>query len=476
VTHRRRVRSPRADEGPVVGVFGDTLEVDLLDELRRIVGPAHVLADADLRAGYEVDWTGRFRGSTPAVVRPADVDEVAAVLLACRRAGAAVVPQGGNTGLVGGGVPLAGELVLSTRRLTALGPVDEVAGQAVVGAGATLAAVQAHVAACGWAVGVDLAARDSATIGGMVATNAGGLAFLRHGGMRRQVAGVEAVLADGSVVAPMRGLAKDNTGYDLAGLLCGSEGTLAVVTAVRLQLVRPPRRRATALVPVPDLAAALAIVTAADRAGLVVEAAEGFFDQGMAMVCAHLGIPRPLEPAPAYLLLDWDGPVEALADLEGVDAAVVADDDRRRADLWRYREAHTESVNALGVPHKLDVTLPLARLDAFATEVRAVVEAVAPGATVVLFGHVADGNLHVNVVGPAAEDDAVDGAVLGLAAAQGGSISAEHGIGTAKRRWLHLARSDAELAVYRALKAAFDPSATLNPNVLLPAVTTTGPA
>jgi FAD/FMN-containing dehydrogenase len=451
----------------VSGAYGD----GVLSELRAIVGERHVLVDADLRAGYEVDWSGRFRGSTPAVVRPGSVEEVAAVVGYCRDNGVAIVTQGGNTGLVGGSVPVDGELVLSTRRLDALGPVDEVAGQVTVGAGTTLANAQRHVATAGWALGIDLAARDSATVGGMVATNAGGLAFVRHGGMRQRVLGVEAVLGDGSVIAHLGGLLKDNTGYDLAALLCGSEGTLGIVTAARLRLVAPERERVTALVAVEGADEALATIGALRRAGVSVDAAELFLDDGLALVCRHLDLPRPMATAPAYLLVDWEGPVDALAGAPVLDA-VVAEDRARQTALWRYREAHTETVNALGVPHKLDVTLPPAALGRFLGEVRAVVERAAPGSVVVLFGHVADGNVHVNVVGPGPDDDAVDEAVLQLVVERGGSISAEHGIGRAKVRWLHLARSPAELAAYRAIKGALDPAGILNPHVLIPGGTT----
>jgi FAD/FMN-containing dehydrogenase len=364
---------------------------------------------------------------------------------------------------------MAGELVLSTGRLSTIGDVDLLSGQVTVGAGVALGRLQDHVAGTGWAVGIDLAARDTATVGGMVATNAGGLAFLRHGGMRAQVAGVEAVLGDGTVVSHLGGLLKDNTGYDLAGLLCGSEGTLAVVTAVRLRLVPPALGRVTALAAVPGVDAALGAVGALRRAGVVLEAAELLLDDGMELVCAHLGLPRPLAAAPAYLLVEWSGPVDAFeAAADEVLDAVVADDAGRRTALWRYREAHTEAINALGVPHKLDVTLPLPALGGFVADVRASVAAVAPQAVVVLFGHVADGNVHVNVVGPPPDDDSVDEAVLRLVAERGGSISAEHGIGTAKRRWVHLSRTEAELAAFRSIKAALDPAGILNPNVLLP--------
>jgi FAD/FMN-containing dehydrogenase len=281
------------------------------------------------------------------------------------------------------------------------------------------------------------------------------------------------VLGDGSVVRHLGGLLKDNTGYDLAALLCGSEGTLAVVTAVRLGLVAPERSRITALASVEGVDGALAVVASLRRAGVPVDAAELFLDDGMARVCAHLGVVRPLGVAPAYLIVDWEGAVDALGGAPVLDA-VIAEDAGRRAELWRYREAHTEMVNALGVPHKLDVTLPLPALAAFLDDVRTAVARVAPGAITVLFGHVADGNVHVNVVGPAPDDDTVDDAVLQLVAERGGSISSEHGIGRAKVRWLHLARSAAELDAYRAIKSALDPAGILNPHVLIPD-RTTGP-
>jgi FAD/FMN-containing dehydrogenase len=218
----------------------------LLSALRDAVGERHCLTDAALRASYETDWTRRFTGPAIAVVRPGSTDEVAAVLRACTDAGVGVVPQGGNTGLVGGSAPRAGEVVLSLLRLANIGEVDADAGEVTVGAGAILAAVQSAARRTGWDVGVDLGARDSATIGGMIATNAGGVNVLRHGPMRRQLLGFEAVLADGTVLRRMPGMPKDNTGYDLGGLLAGSEGTLAVITAAHLRLVPQLALRAVA--------------------------------------------------------------------------------------------------------------------------------------------------------------------------------------------------------------------------------------
>jgi len=452
-----------------------SLPAGVREALAAAVGGDHVLVDRDLFGGSEVDWTGRFRGATPAVVRPADTAQVAAVLAVCDAARIAVVPQGGNTGLVGGGVPLHGEVVLSLRRLDRVGPVDEVAAQVTVGAGATLESVHRAAAGHGLAYGVDLAARGSATVGGTVATNAGGVHVLRWGATRRQVVGIEAVTADGRVLRHLDGLVKDNTGYDLAGLLCGSEGTLAVVTAARLALVPRYDARVVALCAFADVATAVSVTAAVRRRVDQLDAAELFLGDGLDLVCEATGRAHPFRQRhPVHVLFEASGaadPTEALAAAVAAQAGVldvaVAADAHRRDELWAYREEHTVVINALGPPHKLDVTLPLGALAAFIDAVPATVAAVAPTARCWLFGHVGDGNVHVNVTGVEPDDDAVDDAVLRLVVASGGSISAEHGIGTAKRRWLPLQRSPEELAVFRAIKGAFDPNGILNPYVLL---------
>jgi FAD/FMN-containing dehydrogenase len=443
--------------------------------LRALVGDEHVLDDPGVTVSYATDWTGRFVGRADIVVRPGSVDEVAAVLRTCDEAGVAVVPQGGNTGLVGGGVPLDGEIVLSTRRLDALEPVDVAAGQVTAGAGVTIADLQAHAASAGLAYAVDLAARDSATVGGTVATNAGGLHVLRYGATRRQLVGVEAVRADGEIVRHLGGLEKDNTGYDLAGLFCGSEGTLAVVTAARLRLVAVQPARATALLAFDTVTDALDAVVGL-RGVSTLDAVELFLAPGLDLVRERLGLPAPLPaPHPVYLLVEVASAadptgelVDAVGSLSTVRDAAVADDSVRRAELWRYREGHTEAINTLGPPHKLDVTLPATRLAPFIDEVPSRVQRFAPDAQVWLFGHAADGNVHVNVTGVAPDDERVDDAVFQLVASMGGSISAEHGIGRAKRRWLHLVRSEAEIDTFRAIKTALDPNAILNPNAILP--------
>ncbi len=449
--------------------------------LQSAVGPEHVLLDPDLRASYETDWTGRFSGESRAIVRPATTTEVARVLEACGGARVPVVVQGGNTGLVGGSVPPPGQtdnppVVLVTTRLTELGDVSVAARQVTAGAGVTLSAVTAHARAGGLDFGVDLAARDSATVGGMVATNAGGIRVLRHGSMREQVAGSEAVLADGRIVSRLDGLAKDSTGYDIGHLLAGSEGTLAVLTRLRLRLVPAERQRAVAFVAVAGTAGAVELLAAlrAQLPGLC--AAELCFPAGLALVARHLGIRRPLEGAgEAYVLVEAAGQADPLDALlaalqtcpEVLDATVAASASDR-AQLWALREGHTEAISALGVPVKLDVSVPMDRLAELAGRLPEAVAAADPAAHLVVFGHLAEANLHVNVL-RAGDAEKVTAAVLSLVASLGGSISSEHGVGRVKARWLGLSRSQTEIDVMRSIKAAFDPLGLLNPGVLWPA-------
>ncbi|HEY8546331.1 MAG TPA: FAD-binding oxidoreductase, partial [Acidimicrobiales bacterium] len=400
----------------------------------------------------------------------------------------------GNTGLVGGAIPRAGDqVVVDLRRLDDLEPVDHLAAQVTVGAGVTLAALQAHARAAGLRFGVDLAARDSATVGGMIATNAGGLHVVRYGGMRAQVVGVEAVLGTGDVVSRLSGLVKDNTGYDLAQLLCGSEGTLGLVTRARLRLVPPPGEQVVGLLAVASLDAAVALATALRLRLPGVMALELMEGDGFRRVADHLGVGLPVAEgarAAAFLLVEAAGSSdptgalsEALVSADGDGAvldAAVATSGPERARLWRFREVHSEYAGTLGVAHKLDVTLPTASFAEFCTTVRREVTARWPDAVTLLFGHVGDGNIHVNVVRPglagdgegAGSDDgdgaAVDDLILGLVVERGGSISAEHGIGVAKRAWLSRNRTPAEVAAMQAVKSALDPSGILNPGALLP--------
>jgi FAD/FMN-containing dehydrogenase len=457
--------------------------------LRTAVGSEHVLLDRDLRASYETDWTGRFAGPSRAVARPADTAQVAQVLAACADAGVPVVVQGGRTGLVGGSVPPPGPaenppVVLLTTRLTELTEISQVTRQVTAGAGVTLAALTAHARAAGLDFGVDLAARDSATVGGMVATNAGGIRVLRYGSMRDQVAGVEAALVDGRIITRLDGLAKDNTGYDFSHLLAGSEGTLAVLTRLRLRLVPADRERAVALIAVRGTAEAVGLLAALRSQLPGLSAAELCFPSGLALVARITGLRVPMEgTGKAYVLVEVAGESDPVDDLlavlescEQVLDATVASSAADRAQLGALRERHTEAINSVGVPVKLDVSVPLVRLAELVDRLPGAVAAVEPTTgepttgepttQLVLFGHLAEANLHVNVLG-ARDAEAVTVAVLSLVSSLGGSISSEHGIGRAKARWLDLSRSRAEIDVMRAIKAAFDPLGLLNPGVLL---------
>ena len=462
----------------------------LIERLRSVVGAAHVLTEPSVMEPYCVDWTRRFSGDALCVVRPGSADEVSAVVASCASAGVPVLPQGGNTGLVGGSVPASrkftaenaqvrgvGEgdrlpVIVSLRRLSWMEPVDELSGQVSVGAGATLGDVQRAARSAGWEYGVDLAARDSATIGGTVATNAGGIRVLAYGMTRMQVAGIEAVLPDGSVISHMAGLAKDNTGLDLAQLLCGSEGTLAIITAVRLRLHRPVGRTSVALVGCSDYDDALAVLATGAVSRLV--AAEVIDDIGMRLVEQVAGLPYPLSQRHALVALlevaesegGSSGEHGFVAEvLEGRDV-VVGLDAAEIERLWQYRERQSEAFSSLGVIHKLDVSVPLEKLAACARELREVVNEFNSVNEFGVFGHLADGNIHVEIAGPDEDDISVDIAVLECVARYGGSISAEHGIGRGKADLLGLSRSDAEIAAMRAVKSAWDPRGLMNPGVL----------
>jgi FAD/FMN-containing dehydrogenase len=449
---------------------------DLADQLSSVVGAAHVLVDEDVKAPYQTDWTRRFTGTARCVVRPASTAEVAAVVRACAAAGAPMVVQGGNTGLVGGGVPTDGAVLVSLTRLADLEPVDRVEAQVTAGAGVTLERLQGHARASGLDFGVDLAARSAATVGGLVATNAGGIRVLRYGSMRAQLAGLEAVLPDGTVVSRHPGLAKDNTGYDLTQLLAGSEGTLGIVTRVRLRLVPLLTARAVALVAVAGTAEALALLTAARERLTNLSAAELFYPDGLDLVRGYARLAAPFGgPHGAYVVLECAGRTDptdellsALEEAPSVDDATVASDASGVGRLWAYREAHTEAISAAGVPVKLDVCVPLGELATLVAELPAAVAAVAPGARPILFGHLNEGNLHVNVLDAGDRAEEVTDAVLRLVAAHRGSISSEHGVGRAKAPWLGLSRSEEEVATMRRIKAALDPGNLLNPGVLLP--------
>jgi FAD/FMN-containing dehydrogenase len=447
----------------------------LASRLAAVLGDAAVVRDRERLASYETDWTGRFTGTASLVLMPTTTAEVSAVMRLCHEAGAPVVAQGGNTGLVGGGVPRSGEIVLSLARMRSLDSIDAASAQVTVEAGVTLATLQRHARDEGFDVGVDFAACDSATIGGIAATDAGGRRVVRHGTTRRQVVGIEAVLANGDVLTWLTGLRKDNVGYDLCSVLVGSEGTLAIITRVRFRLVPIFKLRATAILGLESLGDAVAVLSRLKATLTSLESAEIFFDDGLAVVCAHKGLARPLAATcPVYLLVecaDHSDPSGELLTLIGeqpeIKDVAVAMDARGRARLWSYRESHTEAVNALGVPVRLDVAIPMVGVADFESKLRKLCAASHPDWRLILFGHLAEGNFHVNLIGALnATDDDVVADVLRLVPKCDGRIGAEHGIGQAKRSWIHLSWSGEEIQTMLAIKQALDPEGILNPGVI----------
>jgi FAD/FMN-containing dehydrogenase len=476
----------------------------LLDDLRAIVGSAHVLAgdgDGDELLGYERDWRKRYRGRALCVVLPASADEVAAVVRRCAREdGVSLVPQGGNTGLVGGAVPddSRTQVVLGLRRLRAIRRVDADNQTITVEAGLVLQEVQAAAAEAGLLFPLSLAAEGSCTIGGNLATNAGGTQVLRFGNARELCLGLEVVTAQGELWSSLHGLRKDNTGYDLRDLFVGSEGTLGIITAATLRLFPQPRAGVTAWATCRTLASAVALMRRL-RAGFDAELVgyEAMNAASLALVHRHFSALRaPLALADAHgtplwsVLIDLASPGDdavlrgraeaALAAAteagEAVDIAIARNELQART-LWQLREAIPLAQGVEGLNIKHDVAVPLSSLAGFVDAADAALEAVVPGARHITFGHLGDGNLHYNLQAPEGDDDAAgflagnepaaNACVYDVVERFGGTFSAEHGIGRLKRAELAARKPAPALAMMRAIKAALDPRGLLNPGVML---------
>ncbi len=444
----------------------------LAADLTEMVGSNHVVTDADVLAGRSIDYTGRYRGKASVLVRPGSAEEVAGVLRLCRDAGVHVTVQGGRTSLVAGTVPEHDDVLLSTERLSAISDVDVVERRVGAGAGVTLAAVQGAAAAAGLVFGVDLAARDTATVGGMASTNAGGLRTVRYGNMGEQVIGLDVALPDGSVLRRHSRVRRDNTGYDLPSLFVGAEGTLGVITALDLRLHPVPSHRVTAVCGFTDLEALI-------EAGRVFAEVDGIAAlelidrRGATLTGAQLGVTAPV-PGDWLLLVelaaDHDQSERLARLLDGVRLCgepAVGVDAVAQQRLWRIREALTEVLGAYGPPLKFDVSLPLSAIGGFARDAAALVAARVPEALPVLFGHVGEGNLHLNVLRfPTEHEPALYAEMMELIAGCGGNVSSEHGVGTRKRRYLRMSREATDIAAMRAVKAALDPTGYLNAAVL----------
>ncbi len=378
--------------------------------------------------------------------------------------------------MVGGSVPLNGEIILSLRKMKDIELVDGGAGQVVAQAGTKLSTIQEEAARVGWKYGIDFSARESATIGGTVATNAGGNNVIRYGDTRKQLIGLEAVTATGDIIGDVRGLIKDNTGYYLPGFLAGSEGTLAVITRVRLRLWPEPEEKVVVLFGLHSVKDAINLVEVFAHKNHDIHACEIFFQNGMDLVINKFSIEQVWDRRyRAYVLFEFAG-AEGIIDrlntgitsevLKTSEAVAIGKDQTDQDRLWRYRELHSEAISTLGVPHKLDVTIPHDHLSFFLENVDSIVKKCDSSAKTFLFGHAADGNIHVNVVGPEPNNTQVDEAVLNFVSDIGGSISAEHGIGRAKANYLDLRRSPTEISLFRTLKKSFDPFGILNPGVI----------
>ena len=470
-----------------------TLTTALLVRFAEIVGQANALTRADDQAAYLREWRDLYVGRTLVVLRPGSTEEVSRILALANEHGIGVVPQAGNTGLVGGQIPSmrGDEIVLSVSRLKSIRSVDADGGTMIVDAGVTLSEAQTVAENARRMFPLSLASEGSAQIGGVLATNAGGTAVLSYGNARNLCLGIEAVLADGRVWNGLRVLKKDNTGYDLRDLLIGSEGTLGVITAAALKMLPRPKEVATAIVALESPQAALKLFrTAEDAAGTSLTAFEFWARRALDFAVTYM--PGTRDPfaaqSPWYALLEISSGEtggRAAAQMESllasaVDAGVIRDAAlaqslQQARDFWALRESFSEAQKGAGGSIKHDISVPVARIPEFLERAGRVVEKVCPGARPVPFGHFGDGNLHYNVSQPEGMDkarylalwDQMSDAVHTLVATMDGSISAEHGIGQMKRAALAAHRSPVELDMMRAIKIALDPKGILNPGKVL---------
>ena len=447
-------------------------------ELKSLLGSGRISEDEDIIKTYSDDWTGRYRGSARAVISPQSTDEVAEILNWCSTNQVGVVPQGGNTGMVGGSTPLNGELIISLRKMKNVNFSDTNDNQIVAEAGATLLEIQNLALERSMIYGVDFAARDSATIGGTIATNAGGLNVLRYGTTRRQIISVEAVTGTGEIIGNLNGLDKDNTGYHLPSLLCGSEGTLAIVTRAKLRLRPKPKENVSILFGLDTIQDAVNLTEACISTSTEIIACELFFQKGVDLVREAYDL-QPLwnNRNSIYLLCEFAGDLGVLDRLnENVlgemlrthDSILVATSDRERQRLWQYRELHTLAISNKGIPLKLDVTIPLGNLTHFLDSIATICGNINPLSIPYVFGHSADGNMHLNILQSEPNVAEMEEEILKFVVSLDGSISAEHGIGRAKAPYLHLQRNEEEIRLFREMKKAFDPKGILNPDVIFP--------
>ncbi len=450
--------------------------MDILESIAAIVGPGGLLQGDDVSARPNLSWG---QGSCPAkaIVRPASTGELSQIMRACHEQGQTVVTHGGLTGLVNGITCAPGDLVVSLERMHAIEHIDEAAGTMAVQAGAVLQTVQEAAADAGWLFAVDFGARGSANIGGMIATNAGGNSVVRYGMMREQVLGLEAVLADGTVISSMNEMLKNNSGYDLKQLFIGSEGTLGIVTRAVLRLRPAPRTVQTAFV---------ALANFEDVAGLLrrlgtdfegkLSAFEVMWRNHYHYMVEETGKHQAFLPTdyPYYVLLESEGAdpereeeqfmgvLGSLMEEGHVADAVIAQSGQQAAQLWEMRDDVETLMHTMSPAAVFDISLPIREMESYVIDVEETLRQQFPEARLISFGHLGDGNIHLGV-GPAHDKHAVETIVYERLGKVNGAISAEHGIGLEKREFLPHSRSDAEIELMRTLKRALDPKNLLNP-------------
>jgi len=458
---------------------------DLANQIAARIGVKNVVSDADQLTPYLNEWRGRYSGRTPFAAFPATTDEVADVVKLCAAAGAKITTQGGNTGLVGGQIP-DGEVLVSLKRLNRIREIDADNDSLTAEAGVVLANVQRAAAESNRLFPLSLAAEHSATIGGLISTNAGGVHVLRYGMMRDLVLGIEAVLPDGRVFSGLKGLRKDNTGYDLKQLFIGAEGTLGVVTAACLKLYPQPAAREVALLAVPSAAHALALLHRMKAATGAVSAFEVMNRLSVEVTVKNVPSVRdPLQGAGALAVLiefeaaHAEGLREAIetalgAALEAGEAqtALIAENSSQARDFWALRESISAGHKPEGAQVSHDISVPVSKTPDYLAKANAAVDARCPGVRIVAFGHMGDGNFHYTAMQPLGADPAsFPGAALTeivyeVATSLGGSISAEHGIGITRRSDLARFKDRESLALMRTLKHAIDPMNVMNPRTL----------
>ncbi|ACT58839.1 FAD-binding oxidoreductase [Hirschia baltica] len=464
------------------------LKIEFIEQAKQILGPLGFIDAPEDMDNYLSDWRGRMKGNAPFVARPETVEQVSAFMTLCAEYGVAITPQGGNTGLVLGGLP-NGEVLLSTKRLRAVRDIDPLNDSVTVEAGIILAELQEIVAKENRLFPLSLAAEGEAQIGGLISTNAGGVAVLKYGMMRDLVLGLEVVMPDGRIWNGLTGLRKDNTAYDLKQLFIGAEGTLGVITAATLKMMPRPAVKMVSWLCVESPAKAVELLALAKaETGGAVSSFELMPRIGVDFVLEQMPDtrdPHPDAKSPWYVLMEisfpreegarnvLEGLLEKALEAEIVTDGVLAESETQAFEIWKIRETLPLAEKAFGKAVKHDVSVPVSALPGFIQEANKLVYAIAPNANIISFGHVGDGNMHYNVAPPEGVDDvefskeygpALTKAVHDLVCEMSGSISAEHGIGTMKRDELAERVSGVELDMLRAVKRALDPENRMNPN------------